>query len=128
MEAVAYMLRRNLDLVAAGGIKACEIRNSGGGARSSLWNQIKADVCGIPVVNLGSEEAALLGNAILCAVACEEFDSIAQACATMVSLKRRVEPGINQEAYAELYLRYCNLDDHMDRFYRQDSQSRGGNL
>ena len=48
LEAVAFMLRRNLELLAGAGATADEIRSHGGGARSTLWNQVKADVCGLP--------------------------------------------------------------------------------
>ena len=120
MEAVAFMLRRNLDLILASGFHAEEIRNSGGGARSPLWNQIKADVCGLPVITLASEEAALLGDAILDSVAVGEFGSLQKACEQMVALKGRIEPGANQSVYFHYYQLYCKLDNYMDAYSRID--------
>ncbi|MBI4731368.1 MAG: hypothetical protein HY781_04450, partial [Chloroflexi bacterium] len=52
LEGVAFLLRRNLESIERTGISVQEIRSTGGGARSRLWNQIKADVCNRPVVTL----------------------------------------------------------------------------
>jgi len=42
-----------------------EVRVIGGGAKSRVWNQIKADVLQIPYVRLEQEEFATLGGAII---------------------------------------------------------------
>ena len=59
------MLRRNLELLAGAGATATEVRSHGGGARSDLWNQVKADACGLPIVTLDGEDAAVRGDAML---------------------------------------------------------------
>ncbi len=64
LESVAYMLKRNLDTVEELGIPVDRIRSIGGGARSRLWLQIKADVLQKPVEAPEIEEAALLGAAL----------------------------------------------------------------
>jgi xylulokinase len=69
LESVAFMLKRNLDLVEGLGIGVKAITSLGGGARSPLWLQIKADVLQKPVQTIQVEEAACLGAAILGAVA-----------------------------------------------------------
>ena len=46
------------------GLKPSEIRATGGGARSSLWLQIVADVFKVPVVTLAEQEAAAFGAAL----------------------------------------------------------------
>jgi xylulokinase len=55
-----YGLRR----LAALGVKAKEIRLTGGGARSATWRQIAADVFGVPVVAMREDESAALGGAL----------------------------------------------------------------
>jgi xylulokinase len=55
-----YGLRRLAEL----GIRAKEIRLTGGGARSALWRQIAADVFGVPVVAMVDDEAAAVGAAL----------------------------------------------------------------
>jgi xylulokinase len=55
-----YGLRRLAEL----GVKAREIRVTGGGARSPVWRQIMADVFGVPVVAMVEDEGAALGAAL----------------------------------------------------------------
>jgi xylulokinase len=112
LEAVAFMLRRNLDLLAGAGAPATEIRSHGGGARSALWNQIKADVCDRPVVTLHGEDAAVRGDAMLAGVASGAFPDLAAAGATMVRIERRYEPDpTTRAAYDAAYDRYVRLFD-----------------
>ncbi len=118
LEAVAYLLRRNLDLVSDAGIRVAEIRSSGGAARSPLWCQIKADVCGLPVARLQQEEAALLGDAMLAGVACGELSGLAEASQSMVSISGRWVPGEQQPAYRASYARYGELNATLDPFFR----------
>jgi xylulokinase len=55
-----YGLRR----LAVLGVKAREIRLTGGGARSALWRQVAADIFGVPVVAMVQDESAALGGAL----------------------------------------------------------------
>ena len=63
------MLRQDVELVQELGAPVQEIRSIGGGARSPLWLQIKADVLQRPVATLACEEVACLGAAMLAATA-----------------------------------------------------------
>ncbi|TFH35132.1 MAG: hypothetical protein E4G99_07990 [Anaerolineales bacterium] len=110
LEAVAFMLRRNLEVVKQAGIQINEVRATGGGARSQLWRQIKADVCNLPVVSLKHEDTALLGNAMLAAVATGRFTSLHEAAGAMVTLGERIEPTpAHREIYDHTYHRYEQL-------------------
>ena len=55
-----YGLRR----LAALGVKAKEIRVTGGGSRSAYWRQMMADIFGVPVVAMVEDEGAALGGAL----------------------------------------------------------------
>ena len=55
-----YGLRRLADL----GVKAKEIRVTGGGAKSPVWRQLMADIFGVPVVAMVEDEGAALGGAL----------------------------------------------------------------
>jgi xylulokinase len=55
-----YGLRRLVDL----GVKARQIRVTGGGANSKLWRQIRADIFNVEVVTLKVGEGAAYGAAI----------------------------------------------------------------
>ena len=112
LESVAFMLRRNLELLATAGAVAAEVRSHGGGARSPLWNQIKADACGVPVVTLEGEDAAVRGDAMLAAVAAGAFRDLAAAVVAMVAVRDRYEPDLAaRAAYDDAYGRYVGLFD-----------------
>jgi xylulokinase len=110
LEAVAYMLRRNLELLADAGAPAAEVHAHGGGARSDLWCQIKADVVGRPVVTLKGEDSAIRGDAMLAGVATGAFADLGEACAAMVVPSRRFEPDPATRAVYEIgYQHYQEL-------------------
>ncbi len=119
LEGVAFLLRRNLESIERTGIQVQEIRSTGGGARSRLWNQVKADVCNRPVVTLVNEETGLLGDAILAGVASGVFASIEAGCDAMVAVKEVIPPGAQAEAYVEPYRRYCELDRQLFDYFKR---------
>lgn len=118
-EAVAFMLRQNLERVMASGAVFSEVRLTGGGAKSPLWNQIKADVCGLPAVILENEETGLIGDAILVGVAAGLFSSIEEGCEKFVAVKARVMPGPDCEKYEEYYQRYCALESSLGGYFKK---------
>jgi len=64
MEGVTLGMNYGLRRLAELGVKAREIRVTGGGAKSAVWRQIMADVLGVPVVAMVEDEGAALGGAI----------------------------------------------------------------
>ena len=89
-----------------------ETRVIGGGARSKLWNQIKADILGVPYVNLNREEFAVLGAAILAGYAVGVFDDLAATAQRFTRTTSRTEPNMdNYATYQPLVKEYINLLD-----------------
>ncbi len=119
-EAVAFMLKQNIEAVKLAGVRVEEVRTSGGAARSKIWNQIKADVCGLPIVKLENEDTGLIGDAILGGVATGLFESIEKGCQIMVHTLVRIEPGENTSLYEKYYQRYLELDNALKDFYIQN--------
>jgi xylulokinase len=114
MEAVACIVRRNMDTLQDLGIRVKEIRTLGGGARSSVWKQIEADLTQRPVLTMKNEEAACLGAAILAGKAVGMYKSIDDACEKMISVKKRFEPNpANFEIYEKTYRQYVQLYDDL---------------
>ena len=64
MEGVTLGMNYGLRRLAALGVAAKEIRVTGGGAKSPAWRQIMADVFGVPVVGMVTDEGAALGAAL----------------------------------------------------------------
>ena len=92
LEGLTFELRINLDLLRDCGISIHELRAVGGGARSPLWLQLKADICSTPLRVPGVTEAACLGAALLAGVACGAYPDPATAVSRTVHLGRHITP------------------------------------
>jgi sugar (pentulose or hexulose) kinase len=66
---------------------------TGGGARSEVWLQIKADILGLPVVAPASAESACLGAAMLASVAAGVHGALPNAAKTMARPGKTFLPG-----------------------------------
>ena len=114
LESVAYMLKKNLDLVEGLGVQVSEVRSIGGGARSDLWLQIKADVLQKPIIAVEVEEASLLGAALTAATATGAFASLEDGVARMVRVRRKIEPQLaHYDAYRQGYSAYLELYERL---------------
>jgi xylulokinase len=110
LESIAFTIRRNLDLLEGAGAPASEIRSHGGGAKSALWNQIKADACDRPVVTMEGENAAIRGDALLAGVATGVFPDLDAAVAAAVTTRDRYAPDPRRrDAYDDAYARYIRF-------------------
>ena len=58
LEGIACGVRARLNTLGRTSTPATELRVSGGGAGMAVWNQIKADVTGIPVVRVAGDSTA----------------------------------------------------------------------
>ena len=118
MEAIAFMLKRNIRLLENSGVNVKEIRALGGGAKSRLWNQIKADVINKPVITSSQPESASLGVAILAAVAVGIFDTVKEACNKMVMIGERFSPSSeNIDIYSRQYETYLRLYEKLQGLF-----------
>lgn len=110
MESLGYILRRNIEALGDMGIEVKEIRSLGGGSKSPVWNQIKADINQVTLETVKTKEAATLGAAILAGAAVGYFDSVQNAVENMVSVKERITPASeNKEVYEKGYSMYKKL-------------------
>ncbi len=110
LEGLTFELRYNLDLLKAGGVKIDQLRAIGGGARSRLWLQLKADITGIPVVAPRITEAASWGAALLAGAGAGCFTDLIEATEQTVRLENRFEPDPDSAArYEERYHLYTQM-------------------
>jgi xylulokinase len=110
LESVACLLRTNLDTLRGSGLDFTEIRSFGGGSRSPLWNQIKADLCGLPVRTSAVAETGCCGSAVLAGVGCGEYATIEEGCGALVRLNEPVEPdSLLRPVYDEVFARFESL-------------------
>ncbi len=106
MESIACILKSNLDYL---NVPVSEIRAMGGGANSSLWCSIKADITGKTLVTLKNKETACLGSAILAGVGAGYFSSVAEACKLIETDKVYSPSGIDQSIVYEQFLKYDSI-------------------
>jgi xylulokinase len=102
-----------------------EARVIGGGAVSPLWNQIKADVLGLPYLRLSREECATLGSAIVAGYAVGAFDDLREAAKRFVQPVARVEPRPEMhQVYQPFVELYASLFETLGGTYRALGLSR----
>ncbi len=120
MEGVAFGLRDSLELIRQLGVVPQEVRVVGGGARSRLWRQILADVFGLPLVSLPTDEGAAFGAALLAAVGAGVFPDVREACRTaIVTTGDRIDPDQETAAlYDDLYVEYRSLYPALRKTFR----------
>jgi xylulokinase len=93
LEGVALSARHLLgSLSQAAGYRPDRLLYGGGGSRSDLWSQIRADCLGIPLHRFSFADVGCLGAAIMAAVGIGAFSSIADAVPAMTSVERIFEP------------------------------------
>jgi xylulokinase len=92
LEGVAFSLRDTLTLFREIGVPIESIRLSGGGARSTLWQQIQADIYGMPVDLVEADEGAAYGAGLLAGVGTAVWPSVEKACDAAVRVAKRVQP------------------------------------
>ena len=118
MEGITYEMRLNLDMLSAGGVPVKALNATGGGSRSPLWMQIKADITGLPVHTLENPEAGALGCIMLGVVAKGYYKDLYEASAALVKIKDTYLPNAEMHAkYEEHYERYCRMYDAVKGIY-----------
>jgi xylulokinase len=116
LEGCTFALRDIVGRLEEMGLVGDEIRVVGGGARSPLWLQMKADVTGRAVRVMASDESTALGAAMLAGVGAGTFSGLDEAVERLATLEPRVyEPNLATEgAYDEAYGRYRALFDALE--------------
>ncbi|GAA0181303.1 xylulokinase [Clostridium sediminicola] len=110
LEGVTYEMKYNIECLKEAGIEIEEFRACGGGARSDLWLQIKADIMNKKVVALDVDEAGTLGTIILVGVALGIYTSLEEAIEKLVRVKKEFYPNEeNVRIYEKNYLRYKKI-------------------
>jgi xylulokinase len=110
LEGLTYELRVNLDLLKAGGVSIDTLRAIGGGAKSDLWLQLKADITGIPVAAPEITEAASFGAALLAGSGVGIYSSASQAAEQFLKFRREFQTqSRHQKEYQNLYDLYLQV-------------------
>ncbi|MFO7999970.1 MAG: L-fuculokinase [Marinilabilia sp.] len=80
LEGLSYKMKEALRAVEkAGHFEASSVICVGGGSRNDLWNQIRADICGVPVTTIDQKETTVLGAAMFVFKGIGMFSSLKEA-------------------------------------------------
>ena len=110
MEGIAYALRDSLEIIRGLGTPIERIYATGGGARSSLWRQIQADVYNAELVTINIAEGPAFGAAILAGVGTGVYDSVESAADEIIKITSATQPNAdNVRTYEEYYQIYRAL-------------------
>ncbi|MEO8392811.1 MAG: FGGY-family carbohydrate kinase, partial [Chloroflexota bacterium] len=114
LEGTAFALRHNVEVARAAGVRIDELRSVGGGTRSALWNQIKADVLGMPVLLPKTSVGAPFGDAVLVGMGSGLYADIDRTLPQLITIQTRYEPNpANQQRYDAIYPLYRSLYEHL---------------
>jgi len=102
-------------------VEISRFRAMGGGSKSPMWLQLKADITGKEVVALAVSECGCLGAAILAGVGIGEYSSVDEAVKLLVKEKGSYQPNPEMhkrysetyDIYKELYPTVKNLTHRM---------------
>ena len=107
MEGVVYEMVLNARALKDSGVHFKKLHATGGGARSSEWMQMKADMLNLPIVALKTADAGTVGSAMLTGVAIGAFADLKDAADHMVEEIHTYEPRPEMhEKYMKIYARY----------------------
>ena len=120
MEGVAYLLHRNLASLERMGVRAERVITTGGGSKSDIWCQIKADQTGYEFAVPKQTEAASLGCALIGAVASGVYDGYQQGIDASVAWKKTFTPG-NTAPYQALNRLYDTLYQQLGPVFALDA-------
>lgn len=110
LEGVTFALKDSLELIKDKGVKVKEIRAIGGGAKSSVWQQILADILGKEINLLNVEEGPAFGAALIAGVGVGVYGSFTEAVSGIVKVQKTIAPRIqNTEKYNRYYQLYKKL-------------------
>jgi FGGY-family pentulose kinase len=109
-EATACGTRHILEDASAHGLDIRRIFVGGGGARSSIWLRIHADVLQSPIHLTRDPESCALGAAMAAAVGAGLYPDFDAAGRAMVAIDRVIDPDVsNQSIYEAVFDRYVGL-------------------
>lgn len=108
MEGVSYLLKKNVEYLEKLNIKVDSLISLGGGSKSEVWNQMKADITGKEILIPEYEEAASLGAAVLAAVRCGLCKSVREAAGKYVKIKKIYSPA-STDLYKEGYKKFIEI-------------------
>ena len=110
LEGVAFAIRDSFEVAKSLGLNIERSKICGGGAKSPLWRKIMANVLGIPLEMVKTEQGPGYGAAMLAMVGCGVFESVQAAADALVEVSSVTEPDAALTAlYDAQYQKYKKI-------------------
>ena len=110
LEGVAFAIRDSLEVARSLGLEISRSKLCGGGAKSPLWRRIFANVLGIPLDMVKTEQGPGYGGAMLAMVGCGVFGSVQEEVDALVELAGTTEPDpALRERYEAQYQKFRKI-------------------
>lgn len=110
LEGVTFGMNDALEVMRGMGIAVKTVRVSGGGARSSFWRQLQADIYNTNVAVINAQEGPAYGVAILAGVGTGVWKNVPEACQSAIRETQRIAPQKKTAAlYAKSHKQYQRL-------------------
>ena len=104
LEGVAFAIRDSFEVARSLGVAIPTTKICGGGSKSPLWRAIFANVLGIPLELVKTEQGPGYGGAMLAMVGCGQYESVQAASDALVEVASTVQP--DPELTAKYEARY----------------------
>ena len=103
LESIAFEYLAFINVLRSVGVELKEVIGTGGGSKSRIWNQMKADVLAAPYTTLTRTEGAVLGNAVLAAYGVGDISDIRGTIQDWLERKDSVQPNpANTAVYQQI--------------------------
>jgi xylulokinase len=116
--AMEYAVYRNVLVDLYPDVALKEIRITGGGQKSEIWNQIKASLLGIPVSSIAGGGGAPMGSALLAGFGVGAITDLNDAAQSWISIESKTDPDpVLHGLYQARTEKYEQLIEILNRFH-----------
>jgi len=119
IEGLSFQLRQALRILTeTTALEIKGIRVVGGGSKNPLWNQIRADVTGLPVITTEQKEYTTVGAALYAFIGIGRYRSPEDATKHVFSQQSVFRSGRNQSIYQNVFRCYMKVLKSLEDFYQ----------
>ena len=120
LEGVAFGIRDSVEVAKSLGIQIPSTKLCGGGAKSPLWRTIFANVLGIPLELVKTEQGPGYGGVMLAMVGCGQYASVQAAADALVEVAHVVQPDPELTArYEARYQKFKSIYPAMKSLFQE---------
>ncbi|MEX0856904.1 MAG: FGGY-family carbohydrate kinase [Balneolaceae bacterium] len=117
-ESTAFVTRDLVELIKSSGTEVNSLTVSGGLARFDLINQIKADVCNIPVHVVENFESTSIGALVIMKIANKEYSNLDEALGDVINVRKIINPSKkNHVIYNGIFDLFKKVNESLESIY-----------